>query len=295
MPKRLTTEIFIKRSILKHGKRYDYSLIKYKNAHSKVKIICPIHGVFEQIANDHLNGSNCPLCKNRYTTKIFIEKSKLKHGNKYDYSLVNYVDNKTKVEIICPIHGVFEQLPLSHLSGHNCRMCFNDSKLLSIDDYIKKSNLIHDNKYDYSLVKYNNKNDFIKIICPIHGVFEQNRLNHHKGIGCPLCSTSSIGELHIQKFLIKSNIIFIKEKRFNDCRYKYPLPFDFYLPEYNTCIEFDGIQHFEPIEYFGGEKNFIYIQRCDRIKNNFCLDNNINLLRIKYKDNIIDKLNKILK
>lgn len=114
-----------------------------------------------------------------------------------------------------------------------------------------------------------------------------------KGHGCPTCSESK-GEKSIRIYLENNNINFIQEYKFEDCKYKRSLPFDFYIRDYNLCIEFDGIQHFEIIERFGGEEKLKLTQKLDRIKNKFCKYNNINLLRIPYWeldeiDNILDE------
>ena len=86
-----------------------------------------------------------------------------------------------------------------------------------------------------------------------------------------------------------------RQKRFDECKYKQLLPFDFYLPEYNICIEYDGKQHFYPLEYFGGEEAYIELKKRDEIKNEFCIKNNIFLLRVGYKDNIYNKINQLIK
>jgi len=132
--KTLTTQKFIKRAIKIHKNKYDYSKVEYKNIREKVCIICPIHGIFQQTPMDHLQKCGCPKCaeiliqkSNKYmSTKAglsFIKKSKSVHGNKYDYSKVEYVNAKTKVTIICPIHGEFEQTPGNHLNGSGCPIC----------------------------------------------------------------------------------------------------------------------------------------------------------------------------
>jgi 5-methylcytosine-specific restriction endonuclease McrA len=130
MGKRKTTEEFIVDAYCKHGDRYNYKLVEYKNNKTKVKIVCHEHGIFEQSPNHHLSGKNCPKCgilttkrKQQYTTKQFVEKAKAVHGDKYDYSLVEYKNSGTKVKIICPIHGVFEQSPYTHSIGHGCPKC----------------------------------------------------------------------------------------------------------------------------------------------------------------------------
>jgi hypothetical protein len=130
MPKkRLTTEEFVLRANNIHGNRYDYSLVEYAGTCTKVKIICKTHGVFEQGAQNHFRGQNCPKCagkqggKKRLTTEHYISRSNVVHNNKYDYSLTKYINNSTRVEIICPAHGMFEQIPQNHFRGEGCPKC----------------------------------------------------------------------------------------------------------------------------------------------------------------------------
>ena len=232
----------------------------------------------------------------KLTQDQFIEKSKLVHGEKFNYSLVNYVDCKTKVKIICKEHGEFEQTPDSHLyNRRGCILCSNRSKDINI--FIKKAKLIHGNKYDYSLVKYNNCKQKVIIVCKIHGEFTQIPDAHiNLKQGCPICKSSK-GELAIKQILDTKNIKYIQQFKFNDCRSKQPLPFDFYLPEHNICIEFDGEQHFRPYRYSNNqEKNelkFKQTQTNDKIKDEYCHDNNIHLIRIPYTDCIIDRMHSI--
>jgi len=272
-----------------HGNKYNYSLVNYINARTKVKIICPEHGVFEQRVDHHINGIGCLRCFNKHkkTTTEFIKKSKEIHGNKYNYSLVDYKNNRTKVKIICPEHGIFEQTSINHINRkQGCPMCVGKYKNTNI--FIKESKKINGDKYDYSLVDYKNNRTKVKIICPEHGVFEQTPNNHlTKNQGCPICSESH-GEKEISKILDELNIKYIKQYKFDDCKDKNSLPFDFYLPEHNMCIEFDGEQHFRPIEYWGGDEKFNNIKRHDNIKNDYCIKENIELIRIKY-DNIFIK------
>lgn len=203
--KRKTTKDFIEESIIIHSNKYDYSLVKYKNNKTKVKIICPIHGMFEQIASKHLIGRGCPKCANNNlcTTEEFIEKSKQIH-TKYDYSLVDYKNNKTKVKIICPTHGIFVQTPTSHLSGNGCPYCSKNKKM-NTESYINRANKIHNNKYDYSLLEYVNMHKKVKIICPTHGVFEQSPQNHIKGVGCSLCSNKNMRLKTIKRIVDNQN------------------------------------------------------------------------------------------
>lgn len=214
--KKITTDEFIKRSKNIHGNKYDYSLVKYINMRTKIKIICPNHGVFEQTPNRHLFGNACPKCylesKNSNNDK-FIKKANKTHNNKYDYSLVKYINNKTKVKIICPKHGIFEQTPSAHLQKRGCKKCSTENQSYSKNEFIKRSNKIHKNKFDYSLVDIHK--DKIKIICPIHGVFEQNIYLHLRGYGCKKCSDDS-KKSNKDKFVKKS-------KKIHSNKYDYSL------------------------------------------------------------------------
>jgi len=222
----------------------------------------------------------------------FISKAKEKHNNLYDYSLVqNYKNVHMKVPIICKVHGIFIQRINSHLSGNGCPICKFDEKRLSKKEFIKKSKEIHGDKYDYSLVKYENMTTKVKIICSKHGMFEQSPDNHiNRSSGCPICKESH-GEKIIRIYLQKNDIFYISQKRFSDCKDKRELPFDFYLPDFNMCIEYDGKQHFDfKCNFNKNNNNYDKMKKHDKIKNNYCNENNINLLRIKYNENILEKL-----
>ena len=191
---KLTTEQFIEKAKEVHGDKYDYSKVNYLNSYTKVTIICPEHGEFEQTPANHLVGKGCPKCKieklknnHKYNLIDFIEKARKVHGDKYDYSKVNYVNNQTKVTIICPIHGEFEQTPINHLLGCNCPMCVGGIKF-SKEQFIEKAKEVHGDKYNYSKVNYINANTKVIIICPEHGEFEQTPAKHLNGQGCPKCS-----------------------------------------------------------------------------------------------------------
>ncbi len=191
----MTTEEFIAKAKEVHDNKYDYSKTKYVDAKTKVCIICPKHGKFWQTPSSHLQGHCCKKCVTpnaNMTTEEFIEKAREIHGDKYDYSKVEYVDTKTKVCIICPIHGEFWQSPNKHLSGQGCPKCksqkIRDSLKLTLTEFIKRSKKIHDDKYDYSKVEYTNFATKVCIICPEHGEFWQTPNNHLAGKGCPNCS-----------------------------------------------------------------------------------------------------------
>jgi len=164
------------------------------------------------------------------------------------------------------------------------------------EEFIERARKIHGDKYDYSLVEYKNAKTKIKIICSIHGVFEQIPDNHlRKKYGCPFCRESQ-GEKEIAKILTEMNISFERQKKFEDCKNKLPLPFDFYIPSLNLLIEYQGIQHFKPVDFFGGEKSFKEIIFRDKIKLQYCNRNDTpNLLIIKDLKDIKKKIETYIK
>jgi len=137
-------------------------------------------------------------------TKQFIIKSNKVHNNKFDYSSTHYLTAKTKVKIICNIHGKFEMTPNNHLTGQGCPSC-GGTKKLTKERFIEKSNIKHNNKFDYSLVKYNGNLKKVKIICPIHGKFEQLPKNHMNGFRCAKCRGR--WKLNSERFINFSNKI----------------------------------------------------------------------------------------
>lgn len=283
--RKLTLQNFIHVANTKHNYKFDYSIVKLINSTSKVDIICSKHGIFQQTPEVHLRGSECSKCSyekrqvlNKSTTKEFIERSFKIHDDLYDYSLVVYKNNKKKVDIICPLHGVFNQIPSHHLQGSGCPKCGN--KVKSKEFFLTESKTKHGDYYNYSNVDYIDTDTKVKIECPVHGEFEQRPRHHYNGAGCPMCRESK-GERIIRKYLKENYIQFIPQKRFKDCRDKKPLPFDFYLPDFNICIEFDGEQHFKIKEQWGGEQGLLDRQRKDKIKTEYCENNNIKLIRIK--------------
>lgn len=214
----MTKEYFLNKANYVHGNKYQY-IIDNDNIDNKetIKIVCPLHGHFNLIVNNHLNGRGCPKCKKEEKNKIrqeqfkiiFCEKAKEIHGNKYDYSKVDYIKAKSKVCIICPEHGEFWQTPDSHLKGSGCPVCGNINssikQTLSLADFIQKAKEIHDDKYDYSKVEYVNHQIKVYIICPEHGEFWQTPNNHLSGKGCPKCigrnkTTQDFIDEVIQKF-----------------------------------------------------------------------------------------------
>jgi len=299
--KRKSISDFILEAAEIHNNKYNYSNVVYTNRNTKVSIICPIHGQFEQTPNGHLKGYGCYDCgrnKTKTTESEFIKKAKLIHGDFYDYSNLNYQGALKPVTIKCPIHGEFTQIANNHLNGSTCKECSLD-KISSdfsddTDTFIKKAKLVHGNKYDYSKVNYIDNFTKVKIICSKHGEFEQLPSNHKSGTRCPLCTISK-GEEKILEWLLENDIDFTPQQRFPDCRDKRPLPFDFYLPKFNTCIEYNGRQHFDVIQQWGGDLGLLDRQKKDKIKVDYCRNQKINLISIKHdEDDILKNIKAIL-
>lgn len=192
--KKLTTQQFVKRVQCIHHDKYDYTNVKYVNGATKVEIICPAHGSFNQAPYKHLEGRGCPLCTHNNTAsnkEVFIATALQIHPKKYSYSSVDYKNARTKVQIICSTHGSFWQTPDNHLHGHGCPMCmaeiFSKSKRSSTEKFVQSAKTIHVAFYDYSLVVYQNAKTKVKIICPNHGQFSQTPNDHLGGHGCPKC------------------------------------------------------------------------------------------------------------
>ena len=183
-----------------YGDKYDYSKVEYVNNKTKIIITCPIHGDFEQIPSRHLLGKGCPQCyytTRRFTNNEFIQKTKEVHGDKYDYSKVHYKSSKEKVVITCPIHGDFKQSPNDHLTGRGCLKCGaytrNNKNKSNKEEFIEKSNGVHNDWYNYSKVKYKHSKEKVTITCPVHGDFEQKPIYHLSGRGCPECAKENSG------------------------------------------------------------------------------------------------------
>lgn len=293
----LTTKQFIEKTIQIHGNKYDYSKVNYINNSTKVTIICPEHGEFDVAPFSHLEGVNCPKCAHRgykYTTAEWVEKAKQIHGDRYNYSKTNYIDSKTEVCIICPKHGEFWQLPSNHLKGKGCSKCGKESmankKRKTLKQFIQEAKQIHGDKYDYSKVQYKNNKEKVEIICPIHGSFWQIAKHHLNGCGCPMCNSSK-GENIIKNYLDKNNINYLSQYEINvpkNIRISSKAYIDFYLPDYNTFIEYNGEQHYVPKEHFGGQIVFEYQQIRDNFLSEYCKNNNIKLIVISYKQKDIE-------
>lgn len=190
---------FIAKAKLTHGDKYDYSKIpKLFRVSDKIPIVCNIHGIFTQTANSHCSGRGCRKCgistraNSRKTKKSdFIAKANCVHNGMYDYSLVpDKIRTKDKIQLKCSIHGVFEQNTQNHLHGHGCKLCADEQKSITKDEFVQRSISHHGDFYDYSKVPQGllSSTEKVEIICKKHGSFYQFTSIHMKHSGCPSCA-----------------------------------------------------------------------------------------------------------
>lgn len=182
---------FILKAKAVHGDLYNYENSVYTHSQEYLKITCSIHGDFEQWPSNHLQGRGCPSCavsSRSHDKESFVERSVEIHGDTYDYSFVDFVSSKEFVSIVCKEHGIFVQKPSDHLSGRGCQICGNLRKFIGLDDFIERSNIVHNNKFDYSKVIYEHSTKKVEIVCPTHGSFFQQAAAHLQGQQCQRCA-----------------------------------------------------------------------------------------------------------
>lgn len=292
-PLKLTTEEFIRRAKEVHGDTYDYSNTEYKSMTDDVTIFCKeCQEYFTVNAELHLRGVGCNLHNGPkvYDTETFIKASKEKFGDKFDYSKVTYINRDTPVILICPEHGEIEITPKNHLdSKTGCTYCgkgyipVGENGSMGKEEFIRRAIAVHgEDTYDYSEVEYVNNRTPVKIFCRDCGEYFWQKPNWHlSDHGCP-CHVTSTGEKRIKTFLDKNHIKYTAQMKFEGLKDKDYLKFDFYLPDFNTCIEFQGVQHKKPVEQFGGEEGFKLLQKHDQMKKDFCEKKSIKLVEIWY-------------
>lgn len=198
--KKITQEQFIARSKEVHGDTYDYSESHYIGSEAKITVKCKVHGEFYQTPYNHWKGHGCKICSSTtgangrvVGTDEFIRRARAKFGEKFDYSLVNYVNNSTNVTIVCPVHGNYAQKPVNHLaSPSGCPFCYTEGKMCDTASFIDICSKVHNNIYDYSLVQYRNNSTKVAIVCRSHGIFYQTPANHSQGQKCPCCNKTGL-------------------------------------------------------------------------------------------------------
>ncbi len=212
MGRKVTLEEFIERARAVHGDRYDYSKVVYKNNSTKVEVICAEHGSFFPKPINHIqNQSGCPACVGckRTTAEDFIERARAVHGDRYDYSALNYAGVDSLVSIGCTDHGLFQQIAYDHTSGHGCKICGVEKcasanrRLLA--EFIAKARAFHGDWFDYSRAAYINSTTLIEIICEAHGSFWQTPYNHANGSGCRTCA--GLAPVTLEEFIERARAV----------------------------------------------------------------------------------------
>lgn len=268
---------------------------------------CEIHGRIEKSKSQMYTGRICGEClkiqnrKNAFNREL--NKMKELHNNRFEYpGYIDLVGCKTKITIRCiEHHHTFKHLKSVHVQTKygGCIHCLKQYRNVGTKEHdllIEQFKDIHGERYGYDNVVYKGAYVKVSITCDKHGDFEQTPGSHLSGCGCPRCKHST-GEKLIQGLLKKMEIKHTTQKSFYGCmndKTGKSLPFDIYVPEFHTCIEFDGYQHFIPVERWGGEDKLKEVQYRDNIKDVYCKDNDINLIRIPYMMNkveIVDILN----
>jgi len=259
---------------------------KYKNSYTKILCKCKICGWEWRVAPNSLlsRKTGCRKCFDkanslRYSKSQDVFIKEMSNINPNIEIIGQYVNNMTKIKCRCPEGHVWEPTPNNLLAGSGCVDCAGLRKKTH-GEFIKELALLNP---DIEVVsEYTGSNNKLKCVCNIDGHVWETTPNHLlEGKGCPKCSASK-GEKQIAKYLKKHNIPYNYQHTFDDCRNIYPLVFDFYIPNMKTTIEYDGEQHFQPIDYFGGQEAFEDTKRRDWIKNKYCIDNNIYMIRIPY-------------
>jgi very-short-patch-repair endonuclease len=298
-------EKFLNKAKEKFSNKFNYDDISYRDYFSEIILSCNKHGEFVQSPKKHLHSlSGCPRCDKEEKIKKYNEKQRKKvvekifllYGEIIDCSVFEYNGYRNDAYFICKTHGLFSTRLNHFLDGHGCRKCgierMKKAQSYDTDWFLNKAKEIHGDTYDYSLVSYTSTDGVVQIGCKIHGIFEQTPYRHiYKRAGCQICKESK-GERQIWMVLKELNIDFIKQKTFCDCKGILPLRFDFYLIDQNVCIEFDGEQHFRSVFNWDFENT----KNHDDIKNKFCEENGIMLLRIPYYefDKIREKILEVI-
>lgn len=241
-----------------------------------------------------LHGRNCPMCKSvkLHNEKIKTHEQYVKEVNNINSNIVvigQYSGNRTNILHMCAVDGyTWEALPGNILKGSGCPVCALERQKIhrtkTHEDYVEEVAIINPNIE--VIEQYIGAERKILHKCKVDShewlALPSNILSGH---GCPKCNASR-GEREISNYLSKNNIVNIPQYTFDDCRNKKLLPFDFYLPVYNTCIEYDGEQHYKPVDYFGGESGLQQRKNNDAIKTTYCISNGVKLLRIRYDQNV---------
>lgn len=283
--KRLTNE-----EVCNYLSEYGFvPLEEYKNIRAKMRMMCPNgHKLELSFSLFKHQGIRCKYCSGNYKrTKEDVKK--YLHSIGYEMLSDEYVNNNTKIKVRCDNGHETEMTIHSLKSGQRCKYCAGNNIKHTYDEI---KNIFAEDGYTLIDKEYKNNKVPLNVICPYGHQTKISLVHFCNGVRCQKCGFSS-GETEIMNILDKNNILYDPQHTFDECKDKQVLPFDFYIYDKNTCIEYDGAQHFKPISTWGGEKYFEDRKRKDEIKNKYCEDNGIKLIRIPYWD--FNNIEQILK
>lgn len=297
---------FIERAKLKHGSLYEYEKVVYVNFTTPVYIFCKrCDKFFNQTPRKHLDGRGCKKCNNilrveklhnRDNKETFIEKAIKKHNNLYSYEKVNYINSLTKVEIYCKkCDKNFIQIPSNHISGKGCIHCKNrilgDRSKYTFDIFLSKLSNYQICNYTYDELefekRFSNQYNKMSVLCnKCESKFDISIGSHINGHGCPICNRNGgVNEIKLyNEILNRFDLHIIKQYR---PKFLKRQSIDIFIPSLEIGIEYQGIQHFKPIEYFGGVSSFNDTIERDLRKKNLCKENNLNLICFTYDKDIV--------
>jgi len=266
---RFSEEEVIRKAKEVHGDFFDYSDMNYENVNKYINIICPIHGSFKKFANSHLQGEGCKKCNkdkinpSAHTLEQFVEKANASHSNKYDYSLVEYKNNKLHIDVICTIHGVFKTRPDNHINkSSGCPKCKNIKVKKDLtdsqEDFLLKAEKTHGDLYDYGDVVYVKSHNKVKIRCKKHGIFEQKPYGHIQGYGCPKC-VNKISKAEQEIFDFINNIVPCRQ---SDRKTLGKREIDILIPSKNLAFEYNGL-FYHSDKYKGANELILKTLACE--------------------------------
>ncbi len=305
---------FLEKAAAKHGEKYRYDTVKFINGHSKISIICLVHGIFWQTPHKHLSNGGCRKCgiaerasKRKKDTAWFIKQAIKVHGDKFDYSESEYVKSKDLIIIKCKNGHTFKQSPNTHLSGHGCSFCqrigkpyWDNLPKMKFNEFVKISSRAHNDQYDYKKTEETfiegNVNKKVLITCKIHGDFWQQVKSHMGGsCGCKRCHKKWRKEHQLLDY-VRNLLPGITVLHQYSPSWLGRQVFDIYIPDYNIAIEYNGEQHYLPVEIYGGLRSLVGQTEMDNKKRMKAIENGCELYEIPFfysQQQIEEKLSEI--
>ena len=289
--------------VIKKVKDLQYELLvskeDYFGINKKYNLICKNGHKIKMYLNDLLSGHECKKCATEKVAKaqMLTYQEVRNYIESFNYKLLSteYKGSEEKLNVICN-------------NGHKCSISYNNFKhghrcsFCAVDKRTKSQTIPYEDRkrhiesFGYKLLTkekdYINGSQKVKMKCSKGHTFKMSCHCFFYGQRCPYCNESK-GERRVKSVLDKSSVMYVSQYRFEDCKARRVLPFDFYLPTYNCCIEYDGKQHYLYGGFNGDLLELMNIQYRDTIKNKYCKDNDIKLIRIPYWR--FDEIEEILK